>query len=223
MFKNRNVHVHLSDVKIGNNIIERVGDSCKEKSFRCLGHWADENLTWKHHLDKLQGKLISANYALSIAKYSVPLRIRKTIYRSLFESHLHFGSIIYGSCDPRMLNNIINIQKHAVQSIACAKFAAHTDPLFKSFNILKVTNIISLNQCTFVHKFRAKRLPKTFDNFFEQIPLRSSSGILNSDYNYKHKNINHNYLFYLPHYQLVQSWNCTNMFIKCQGEENEFK
>ena len=54
LFKNKNVHIHLSDIVIGDNVIERVGDSCKEKSFRFLGHWVDENLTWQHHLEKLQ-------------------------------------------------------------------------------------------------------------------------------------------------------------------------
>ena len=86
--------------------------TCKEKCFRFLGHWVDENLTWQFHLDKMQRKLISANYALSTCKYSVPLRIRKMIYKSLFESHINFGSVVYGSCDPKLLTNIATIQKH---------------------------------------------------------------------------------------------------------------
>ena len=74
------------------------------------------NLSWKQHLDKLQRKLISANYALSSGNYSVPLRIRKKIYKSFFESHLHFGSVIYGSCNPNLLTNITNLQKRAIRS-----------------------------------------------------------------------------------------------------------
>ena len=45
MFKNKGIHIHYNDVKIGNNIIDRICDSC----LRFLGHWVDENLTWKFH------------------------------------------------------------------------------------------------------------------------------------------------------------------------------
>ena len=223
LFKNKGVHVHYNDLMIGNNIIDRVGESCKDKSFRFLGHWVDENLTWKYHLDKLQRKLISANYALSTCKYSVPLRIRKMIYTSLFESHLHFGSVIYGSCEPKLLTNIENIQKRAVRNLACAKYAAHTDPLFKKFRILKATDLIHLDQCLLVHKFRANRLPCTFKTFFNPISNNSSISITDSDFNYKHHPINHKTLCYLPHYQTVKSWNCTKMSVKCNGEEDIFK
>ena len=83
--------MHFSIVVKGNNVVYRVGESCKEKSVCFLGHWVYEHLTWKHNLMKLQRKLISSDYALTTAKYSVPLRIRKTIYRTLFECHLQFG------------------------------------------------------------------------------------------------------------------------------------
>ena len=223
LFKNKDTHVHFSDVMIGDNVIDRVGDSCKEKSFKFLGHWVDEHLSWKQHLDKLQRKLISANYALSSCKYSVPLRICKIIYKSLFESHLNFGSIIYGSCNPNLLTNITNLQKRAIRSVACAKFAAHTDPLFQRFNVLKVTDIVRLNQCLLIHKFRANRLPPTFNSFFKPMSSGPSSSIKDSDYNYKHNNVNRDYLCYYPHYQAVKAWNCTNIDIKCQGEEELFK
>ena len=211
MFKNKGIHIHYNDIKIGNNIIDRVGDSCKEKCFRFLGHWVDENLTWQFHLNKMQSKLISANYALSTCKYSVPLRIRKLIYKSLFESHIHFGSVVYGSCDPKLLTNILTIQKRAVRSLSCAKYRAHTDPLFKIHKILKATDLISLNQCLLIHKFRSNKLPSTFKSFFEHSPSNSAVGITYSDYNYPHHPINVKTLCHFPHYQSVKSWNFTNL------------
>ena len=222
LFRNPNTHVHFNDVLIGDNIIKRVGENCKEKSFRFLGHWVDENLSWKYHLEKLQSKLISANYALSTSKYLVPLRIRKVIYRSLFESHLHFGSIIYGSCEPKYLSNIVTIQKRAVRNIVCAKYRAHTDPIFKQLNILKAEDLINLDQCLFVHKYRSNRLPLPFKSFFTS-QSSSSSFITHADYNFKHNNINHEYLCHFPLYKIVKTWNCTNINVKCQGEEKQFK
>ena len=122
------------------------------------------------------------------------------------------------------LYDIINLQKRAVRSIVCAKPAAHTDPIFKKLNILKVEDLISLNQTLFIHKYRAGRLPSSFNNFFSNIISNSTSTtIKDSDFNFKHNIINQDNLCYLPHYQIVKSWNCTSTSIKCQGEENQFK
>ena len=173
-------------------------------------------------MEKLHQKLISANYALLTCKYFVPQRIRKIIYRSLFESHLNFGSILYGSCEPRLLINIANIQKRAVRSLDRAKYASHTNLIFKNNNLLKVSDLINLNQCLLLHKFRAKRLPQTFSTFF--VPMSSDTQhISDSDYNYHHNQINQTHLCYFPHYQAVKSWNCTPINIKCEGEEEQFK
>ena len=83
----------LEKLLIGGKSISRIGEDFKEKSFKFLGHHIDENLTWVHHMDHVNKKLVSANYALSRSKSFLPRRILKNIYRSLFESHLHFGSI----------------------------------------------------------------------------------------------------------------------------------
>jgi hypothetical protein len=223
LFKNKGVHAHFHDLRIGDDLIERVGDSCKDKAYRFLGHWVDENLTWKIHLEKLQSKLISANYALNTAKDSVPFRIRKSIYRSLFESHLHFGSIIYGSAHPSILSSITNLQKRAVRSIVKARYSAHTDQIFRSLKILKVPDLINLNQVLFIHKARSSRLPLSFVNYFKPICAGPSAGIRDSDYNYTTANINYKALCYLPTFQMIKTWNSTNLQIKCEGEENAFK
>jgi hypothetical protein len=223
MFKNKGVHAHFNDVCIGDDKIDRVGELCKEKAFKFLGHWVDENLTWDFHLKKLQSKLISANYALNTAKDFVPLRIRKTIYRSLFESHLHFGSLIYGSANPSKLSAINNLQKQAVRSVARAKYRAHADPLFQSLKILKIPDLIRLNQTLFVHKYRSDRLPPSFSNYLTPNTVGPSSGIRHADYNYQSSRINVPALCYMPTYQLIKSWNCTPISIKSEGEEDNFK
>ena len=41
-----------------------VGDYCKEKSLKFLGHLLDENLTRVYHADHVHKKLASANFAL---------------------------------------------------------------------------------------------------------------------------------------------------------------
>ena len=97
LFKNRAEHVHLDPLKIGDEEIERVGENCNQKYFKFLGHVLDEQLTFKYHFEHVTKKLNSANYALSSSKHFLPLSIKMTIYRCLFESHLQFGNIVWGA------------------------------------------------------------------------------------------------------------------------------
>ena len=96
LFKAPSCHLHVGELLIGGKSISRIGEDFKEKSFKFLGHHIDENLTWVHHMDHVNKKLVSANYALSRSKSLLPRRILNNIYRSLCESHLHFGSIVWG-------------------------------------------------------------------------------------------------------------------------------
>ena len=45
-------------------------------------------------------------------------------------------------------------------------YGAHTEPIFKKFNILKLKDQITLFNCLFVHDHSRKLLPSTFNNFF---------------------------------------------------------
>ena len=84
--------------------MDRVGENCKEKTFKFLGHILDDRLSFSGHIDHISSKLISANFALAKNKNVLPLDIRKIIYRCLFESQLNFGSIIYGAANQTILN-----------------------------------------------------------------------------------------------------------------------
>ena len=105
IFKNQNCHLHISELKIGNEVISRIGENYEEKSFKILGHHLDESLTWAHHINHVNKKLVSANFSLSRSSAFLPSNILKSIYRSLFESHLHFGSIVWGCATQKYIKN----------------------------------------------------------------------------------------------------------------------
>ena len=111
-FKNKDCHLHFGDLFIGGDLIARIGENCEEKSFKFLGHRLDEQLSWTHHSNHIYKKLVSANFALSRSKGFLPTQILKNIYQSLFESHLHFGSIVWGSAKQNILNKLEMQQNH---------------------------------------------------------------------------------------------------------------
>ena len=111
LFKQKDCHFHYGDLFIGGGAISRIGENCEEKSFKFLGHHLDEHLNWSRHSDHFYKRLVSANFALSRSKGFLPTHTLNSIYQSLFESHLHFGSIVWGCAKPSILNKIEIVQK----------------------------------------------------------------------------------------------------------------
>ena len=217
VFKNKNQHVHYQNLYLQNNIIERAGDNCKENFVRFLGIWIDENLSFLGHLAKLKSKLNSGLYALANCSKTVPFRIRKLIYHSLLESHLHFGSIIYGATNPKNLGQIETIQRKALRILTRSKYNAHTDPLFKKHNILKLGDLIQLNQTLFVRQYKNGKLPESFFGFFQDIPFNEQKS-RDDDYNLKQKLATTNALLYFPSCQIIRSWNQNNILLKSEAD-----
>ena len=130
LIKRQGCHLHLGELHIGGGAISRVGESCKEKSFKFLGHHLDENLTWVYHVNHVHKKLVSANFALSRSKTFLPPKVLKSIYRSLFESHLHFGSIVWGCAKAQLLHKLEVQQKKAIRHVKNLRYNSHTGDHF---------------------------------------------------------------------------------------------
>ena len=140
LFKNQNSHLHFGELLIGGEAIARIGENCEDKSFKFLGHHLDETLSWSHHTNHIFKKLVSANFALSRSKGFLPTSILKSIYQSLFESHLHFGSIVWGSAKSSMLSKLEIQQKKAIRHICLLKYNAHSNK--STINFLNTMQIL---------------------------------------------------------------------------------
>ena len=136
LFSEKKAPVVTNILKVGDKLVEQVGSNCKEKYFRFVGHVLDENLSWEGHIEHVSKKLASANFALNSTKHFLPLKIRKTIYYSLFDSHLNFGNLLWGCAPKKSISKIENLQKRCIRNVALKSFRAHTEPIFKQLNIL---------------------------------------------------------------------------------------
>ena len=117
--------LHLS---ISNIDIEK-GDS-----FNFLGSVLDTHLKWNFHVRKVANKLTHINWILSKLKHIFPLKILKTIYSSLIESHINYCLVLWGT----NYHRIFKLKKKAVRIISLAHYRSHTRPLFKSLGILNI-------------------------------------------------------------------------------------
>ena len=103
LFTDSNYTIGDNQLRIGNQNIEQIGTNCKEKYFRFVGHVLDDKLNWDGHVEHIAKKLASANYGINSSKNFLPLQIRKTLYYSLFDSHLNFGNLLWGCAKRKLL------------------------------------------------------------------------------------------------------------------------
>ena len=83
-------------VKIGNEYLERVWKGGNETSFKLVGIWVDEDLSWSDHIDKLYRKINLALYGLNKSRRSLNANSRKLLYSGLIHSLLVYGLPIWG-------------------------------------------------------------------------------------------------------------------------------
>jgi len=67
------------NLKIGNEIIERICSTYKHKYFKFVGVKFDEFLKWNYQIDGIFAKLSSAIFALKSVKKILSLSIRKIV------------------------------------------------------------------------------------------------------------------------------------------------
>ena len=72
--------------------------------------------------------------------------------------HLEYGIIIYGNS--KKINNIIKLQKWGIRTATNSKYNAHTEPLMKKYNILKLSDLYKVKILTFVRQCADESTPQ---------------------------------------------------------------
>ena len=152
IFHTTNKKVDIPLLKIDDIEIESV------KEFNFLGLSLDNHMTWKNHTDKIINKIAKTIGVLNRLKHLLPINIKIAIYNCLVLSHLNFGILAWGCENERLCK----LQKKCIRIISLSKYNAHTEPLFKKYNLLKVQDIFMIQQLKFYHKFVNNNLPLYF-------------------------------------------------------------
>ena len=135
-------------------------------SIKYLGMYIDKYLTWNVHIRELSKKLSRANGILSKLRHNAPLELCLQVYYAIFYSHLTYGCNIWGLTTEENLNKIEVLQKKCLRIMTFSDFNSHTNPLFIDLKLLKVRDIIKLNQLKLVYEFYKNALPIDLHNLF---------------------------------------------------------
>ena len=145
---------HLT-LKIDGINIEKV------EEFNFLGLTMDTNLKWKKHTDKISNKCSKITGVLNRLKLLFPQEIKCLLYNSLIVPHINYCITAWGF----HRNRITIIQKKAIRIITASSYISHTEPLFKQLNLLKVEDILTLQELKFYFKYNQGILPKYLQNW----------------------------------------------------------
>ena len=107
---------------INGHVIKEVDET------KFLGVTIDKKLSWISHINNLHKKLKSASGIIQKIRQYIPKTQYKTIYHSLFESHLTYGISVWGGVAKVHIDKLFRTQKHCIRllfgdsELYCSKF-----------------------------------------------------------------------------------------------------
>ena len=132
-----------------------------------LGMLIDKYLSWDFHINQLCKSLSRANGILSKLRYNAPLDNCLQVYHAIFTSHLTYGCNVWGLGNSENIDKVEVLQKKCVRIMAFAPFNSHTNPLFQALKLLKVRDVIRINQIKLVYDFYDNSLPTDLMSLFQ--------------------------------------------------------
>ncbi len=98
------------------------------------------SFSWKKHTDNVSNKCLRVIGILNRIKHILPTQTRVLLYNSLILPHINHCIMAWG----RQSNRMFKLQKRAIRIVANSKYNAHTEPLFKLYGFLKLSDVLTL-------------------------------------------------------------------------------
>ena len=136
--------------------------------FNFLGLTIDQHVTWNAHIQKISNKISRSLGIKNRLKRYLPQSILRTIYKSLILPHIDYSIVVW----ELNLAEFINFRKGFY--VWCSKYNTHTEPLFKSLNLLK--DIFKSKALKLYYKHSQKTLPLYFNKMFTKTSDRHNHG-----------------------------------------------
>ena len=155
---------HLAKTK--NNVVIKNIIISQVTTTKFLGVILDDKLTWKPHIASVKGKLSKCIGILTKVRNVLNKKGMILLYYSFLYPYLSFCIEVWGKSCPTYLSSLFIVQKRAVRLISFSPYLSHTDPIFKSLQILKLNDIYKYSVALFMYKFVMGYLPLIYNNMF---------------------------------------------------------
>ena len=187
-----------SPIMIKNSPIKKVAETL------FLGVVIDEHVTWKPHIAHVASEASKAIGVLYKSSFFLSKSSLHSLYYSVVHPYFYYCILVWGSTYSSNLNRLVTLQKRIVRIVNKESYRAHTGPIFKQLNLLKLDQIYSFQVGQFMFMAKNRWLPQSFDNYF---PLCKDI----HNYHTRHSNS-----FYFPY----RRTNIGQFLISFQGSKN---
>ena len=155
LFHKHNKVVPNLDLNINGSTIDQVS------TFKFLGLHINSQLTWQTHINEISKRISRVIGLLYKMQNILPKNILLSLYNTLILPHINYCILSWG----KKSDSILLLQKRAIRAIASAGYRAHSEPLFKIYNVLKVTDIYQQRLLIFYYKILNNVISANFNNF----------------------------------------------------------
>ena len=148
---------------MGNVELEKV------TSVKYLGVMLDEQVTWANQVEYLKSKLSRSAGIFSKLRYYLNTETLMEMYHALFNSHLQYAILCWGSACSTMLNCLQIVQNKAIRNMMKSPRFFRLDNHYLNLRILQVTDLYNMEVAKFMYSHSNGTLPSCFDSFFHEI------------------------------------------------------
>ena len=148
------------------NIVLNNQRLTKLESTKFLGVYVDCKLNWKNHIQYLKGKIARGIGILKLCRKYFTKSTLVTLYYSFIYPHLFYNLEVWGAACCTHLSCLEKLQKRCIRIITSSRWDAHTAGLFKTLQILPLSQLYSLKLLVFLYKYLNGNLSSLFSNYF---------------------------------------------------------
>jgi len=85
------------------------------KSWKFIGIYLDEKMTWKTHIEQITSKISKTISIMSRTKYILPKYVLQTLYYTIIYPYFYYCNVVWVSAAPSRLEKIILLQKRVIE------------------------------------------------------------------------------------------------------------
>lgn len=131
--------------------------------FNYLGVLIDNNLNWKKQVNKLKTKTSQIAGILRRVSKVTPKEIYKTIYHSMFHSHILYGAALLNCSSKTTVDELQVIQNRAIRNLYNIPLRTRISTIYESTNLATIKEIINTQQMIQIHGIINKYLQSNQD------------------------------------------------------------
>ena len=190
--------------------IDRITNTCDNfemRSYKLLGVYFDEHLTFNRHAGNICAKLNKAVYFLNRAKNLLSQSALKSLYYALFHSHLLYCINITSCVSQTNIKKISILQKKAIRIISNAGYRDHTESLFLNLNILPFEKLMIQSKLIFMHQIAYNYCHISFENIWPKNSDRNIPTSLQNNDDFQLPFVRLESFKKIPLYSFAKTWN----------------